>query len=187
MNMVSWQLPALMLTRFFSATVAGHYSLGLRVLQMPMSLVGAAISQVFFQRAAELRSQNTLTPLVENAFRRLVFIGLPPMLVLGIIGRELFSFMFGANWMEAGIYVQILSIWTFFWFISSPLSNIFTIMERQDISLKINICNIFMRFLSLWIGGICQNPRLAIVLFASLRYFYIWIPGIKGYINGRCT
>jgi O-antigen/teichoic acid export membrane protein len=57
MNTLSWQLPAFMLAGFFSTSVAGFYSLGFRVLAMPMSLVGGAIAQVFFQRAARVRSK----------------------------------------------------------------------------------------------------------------------------------
>ena len=68
MNTVSWQLPALLLTAFFSPVVVGFYSLGFMVLQMPMSLIGGAIAQVFFQRASEAYHQGTLTQLVESIF-----------------------------------------------------------------------------------------------------------------------
>jgi len=51
MNSISWQLPAFLLAAFFSPTIVGFYSLGFRLLQMPMSLIGSSISQVFFQRA----------------------------------------------------------------------------------------------------------------------------------------
>ena len=93
---------------------------------LPLTLVGSAIAQVFYQRTAELRSNvENLSRSVELVFRRLVAIGLFPAIVLGIAGPELFEIVFRSNWVEAGRYAQILSPWMFVLFISSPLSTLF--------------------------------------------------------------
>ena len=167
LNTASWQLPVLLLSSFFSPIVVGHYALGYRILQLPMNFVGTAIAQVFFQRASGAYIQGKLDIVVESAFRRLVMVGLFPVLTLTIIGRDLFSVVFGASWAEAGVYTQILSIWAFFWFISSPLSTVFRVLEKQEFLLKWNLFNLIIRFFSLWIGGVLQNPRLAVFLFSS--------------------
>ncbi len=133
LNTISWQLPAFLLAAFFSSSVVGFYALGFRILQMPMRLIGAAIGQVFFQQAAQAKVQGTLAELVEATFRRLVMVGLFPMLMLTIIGRDLYVVIFGQNWAEAGVYTQILGVWAFFWFISSPMSTLFSILEKQEI------------------------------------------------------
>lgn len=177
LNSFSWQLPAFLLAAFFSPTVVGYYALGFRILQLPMSLVGSAIAQVFYPRAAEANQQGTLSILVENAFQRLVLVGLFPMLTLTFIGREVFIVLFGPEWAEAGIYTQILSVWAFVWFISSPLSTIFNVLEKQEHMLRWNIANFLCRFLSLWIGGVFQEPRVSIYLFAATGIL------IYGYIN----
>jgi O-antigen/teichoic acid export membrane protein len=127
LNSASWQLPSLLLSAFFSSTIVGYYSLGFRILQVPMSLIGSAIGQVFFQRAAESSVKGTLAHLVEEVFSRLVVLGLFPMFMLTIIGKDLFTFLFGTNWAEAGVYAQILSVWAFFWFVSAPMNTLFSI------------------------------------------------------------
>ena len=53
LNSISWQLPGFLLGTFFSPAVVGYYALGNRVLRVPMNLVGAAMAQTFFPRAAE--------------------------------------------------------------------------------------------------------------------------------------
>jgi O-antigen/teichoic acid export membrane protein len=166
LNTASWQLPAFLLFRFFSSTVVGYYALGFRVLQMPMDLIGSAIAQVFFQRASEARVHGTLAALVENTLRRLVMIGLFPMLMLTIVGRDLFAVVFGANWAEAGVYTQILSVWAFVWFVSSPISALFSVLEKQELDMLLNVVNFAGRLLALGIGGALHNPRIAMVLFA---------------------
>lgn len=178
LNTASWQLPTLMLASLFSSTVVGYYALGFRMLQLPMSFIGSSISQVFFQRASEAYLQGRLSTVVERTFRYLVIIGLFPMLMLAFIGRDVFVVIFGISWAEAGVYTQILSIWAFVWFISSPLSTVLSVLEQQDLLLKWNVVNFTTRLVSLSAGGMLQNPRIAILLFASsgvIVYGYITI------------
>ncbi len=176
LNTISWQLPIFLLSAFFSTSIVGLYALGNRVLQLPMSFIGGSIAQVFFQRAAEARIEDKLPYLVENVFKVLVLIGLLPMIVLTLIGRDLFAVIFGPVWSEAGVYVQMLGIYTFFWFISSPLSMIYVVLEKQEFGMKFNIINILTRFLAIVAGGLLGEPRISILLFAVaglLVYSYL--------------
>jgi len=166
LNTISWQLPALLLTAFFSPVVAGFYSLGFRVLQMPMSLIGGAIAQVFFQRASEAYHDGTLEPLVENIFVLLLKLSVLPILLIAVAGEELFIVVFGVTWGEAGVYAQILSIWAIFWFISSPLSTILSVREKLTLGLSMTLLNFSTRLLSLVIGGVLGSAILAMTLFS---------------------
>ncbi len=167
LNNVSWQVPVFMLAYFFSQTEVGFYSFALRLIYLPMSLIGAALGQVFFQRASEARHDSRkLGHTTKMLFQRLMAICLLPTLLLGLIGSEAFNLIFGARWTEAGAYAQILSIWMLFWFISSPLSTIFTVLERQGSLLIIHIAIFGSRLASLAIGGLRDDVRLALWLFA---------------------
>lgn len=171
LNIVSWQMPTFLLAYFFSPVVVGFYSLGFRLLELPMSFIGSSISQVFFQRASEAKSEGTLASLVENVFKLLVMIGIFPILTLTIVGKDIFSVIFGNVWIEAGVYVQILSIWTFFWFISSPISTLWIILEKQEFGFKITFLNFITRFISLWVGGLLNNVYIGLLLFAFSGIF----------------
>ncbi|OGO27377.1 MAG: hypothetical protein A2136_01505 [Chloroflexi bacterium RBG_16_54_11] len=167
-NNLSWQLPSLMLLYFFSESVVGHYSLSNRMILLPMTLLGSSVSQVFFQRTSELRSDPArLSTSVELVFRRLASIGLFPALVLGIAGPELFSIVFGASWTEAGRYAQILSPWMFILFISSPLSTLFATLERQELALVVNAIILVTRFAALAIGGLSHDIILTLVIWSG--------------------
>ena len=166
MNTVSWQLPAFFLAGFFSPVVVGFYALGMTILQLPTSLVGGAIGQVFFQRAAEAHKAGNLASLVQNVAEVLLKIIVFPVLLLTIVGPELFSFVFGDIWGEAGIYIQILSVWIIFWFLYSPLSTIYVVLEKQKLGLWFNVVNLSTRFLSLFIGGIASSVYLTLGLFS---------------------
>lgn len=168
LNGVSWQLPALMLSVFFSQTVVGYYALANRLIQLPMALIGGALAQVFFQRASEAHAKQTdLATVVEKVFQRLVALGLLPALLMTIAGRELFIVVFGRSWAEAGIYTQILGLWMFFWFISSPLSTLYVVLERQELGLILHVAILITRIFALAIGGLLDNVYLALGLFAG--------------------
>jgi O-antigen/teichoic acid export membrane protein len=167
LNNLSWELPALLLQHYFSAAVVGFYALGNALLRLPMGVIGGAISQVFFQRAADAYRRGTLTAVAASALRRLAALSVVPLMVVAILGKELFIFFFGSRWSEAGVYAQILAPWIFVWFISSPLSSVFSVLERQEFGLKFNPVVLGTRFLSLAAGGWLHSPRLALAFFSA--------------------
>lgn len=166
LNSVSWQLPVFMLAAFFSPAVVGFYSLGNRVARLPMTLVGISLSQVFYQRAAEARHSGSLDVVVLQVYKRLVVFSLYPMLLLTLIGQELFTVVFGAEWAEAGLYTQILGVYLFFNFVSRPLGQLFSVLERQEADLIVNVLLIVSRFGALWFGGRTGDILLTMTLFS---------------------
>lgn len=175
-NMGSWQIPTLLLAFYFDPKIAGFYALSFKLIQMPMSLVGGAIGQAFTRRAAEARDNNTIDELVLGLFSKLLGYGLVPLAALAFVGRDVYEISFGANWAEAGIYSQILSIWAIFWFISSPLSIVILIYEKYKQEFFLSISSLAFRILAIFIGGYMQNPRIAIALFSFagiITYSYL--------------
>lgn len=171
LNTGSWQLPTLMFSFFFNPMIVGFYSIGFRILQMPMALVGRAIGQVFLQRAAKSVIAGDLTILVEKLFHRLLILSLLPCLILIILGEDLFILIFGDKWGEAGVFAQLLAPWACIWFIASPLSTIYYVVEKQKEELEIEIIIFITRFASILMGGIIGEPRVAVALFALTGIF----------------
>ena len=165
-NTISWQVPVLLLSTFFSTTIVGYYSLGMMMVTLPMSLIGGSIAQVFFQRAAIAQHEGSLSLIFEDAYTFLIKISLFPLLLLTFIGQYLFVFIFGPSWGEAGYYIQILSVWAVFFFISSPISAILTITGKQKTGLILSSINLITRLVSIVIGGILGSATLSIVFFS---------------------
>ena len=175
LNSLSWQLPVFLLAAFFSPAVVGFYSLGFRVLYFPMSLIGNSLAQNFIQKAAE--SKDKIGQIVERIFEVLVIVGIYPICLLTLVGADVFMVIFGPAWGEAGIYLQILSIWSLVWFVSAPLDAVFAVLEKQAYFLRLNIAILGTRFGSLVIGGFLGDPRLALVLFSGTGIL------VYGYMN----
>jgi lipopolysaccharide exporter len=167
-NNLSWQMPSLILSAFFSQTIVGYYSQANRMILLPLTLIGNAIAQVFFQRTSELRSHpEKLTATVEAVFRVLVFLGFLPALILTLVGKELFTVILGISWSEAGLYAQILGFWLFFMMISSPLSTLFLVLERQELGLIVNLVILVTRLAALLSGSLLHNIYLTLWIWSG--------------------
>lgn len=175
----AWKIPVFLLGIFFSPTVVGFYALGLRMLQMPINLISSSIGQVFLHSITQSKSHAKLSNMVKELFEVLVAYSLFPTLLLSMIGQNLYIVFFGEAWAEAGLYVQIMSIWAFFWFISSAFTQIFSVLEKQELQLKWNVFNFISRLFAVLLGGVFKNHILAIWL---LSIFGVLIYGYKVYL-----
>lgn len=164
-NTASSMLPALLLGYFFSPAIVGYYALGNRVLATPMGVIGGAVGQVFYPQATRAKLNGDLDKLTFNMFNRLTNICFVPILLLVIVAPDLFSIIFGDQWRPAGQYLRWMSLWLFFQFISSPLSTIYYVLERQRDLLVFSICIFLSRLLVIILGGISGDVLLTIALF----------------------
>ena len=121
---IAQQMPVLILTRYFSPYITGQFSLTYRVLSLPSSLIGSAISQVLFQKVVEIHNNQPekLRPYVTKIFFILLLSMLPLVAILNLWGEALFAFVFGDAWREAGALAAILSVAIATRFAVSPIS-----------------------------------------------------------------
>jgi hypothetical protein len=181
----SLYIPGLLLAGYFSPTEAGYYSLGNNLLRLPISLIANSIGQVFFQRSAKAFHNGRLAMTVQETYKQLVVFGLFPMLVVTIIGKELFVLVFGAQWAEAGVYSQILSLWTFFVFLAAPMSNLTNVLGKNEVSVILNVIKVATNIAAFVIGGMLNNARLGLWLFsisgvATYAAFVLWANSASG-------
>ena len=160
------QLPTLIIANYYPLSIVGLFALANRMLQMPMALFNSGLSQVFLKSASVDNSQKNIKNLVLKIFSRLMMFGLLPILVVSLIGEELFSIIFGRQWSEAGRYTQILSFWCFSAFLVQPLAHLVNIFEKQKEGLIINIIRLLVR-----IGTLSYCVIFQINIINTLIYF----------------
>lgn len=180
LNTVSSQLPPLFFAILFSASAAGLYALAHRILAMPISLIGSAVGKVFFANAAEAHRKGEMAALFEETYAKLVSIIMPIMLVLVIDAPRLFLLVFGDRWEKAGELARWMAPWIAVVFITSPLSTLFEILEKQKQGMCFQFFMLIMRVVSIWIGYQYNSITLAIILFSFLSMlcwigFLIWV------------
>lgn len=130
---------------FYGSAVLGLYAFSWKVLRAPLAVIGSAIGQVYLNRASQYyNNKQAIKPLINKIVFRLLLIAFPAFLVLGLAGDLIFKIVFGDDWIEAGKYVQILSPWLFFNFMSSPIVQTFIVLNKQKNALVYSFVQTFM-------------------------------------------
>jgi O-antigen/teichoic acid export membrane protein len=174
-NVLTNQLPVLLLTYFASAASAGLYGLTQRVLGLPTTLIASSVVDVFKQRAAEDYVRNgNCREIFGKTFKGLVSLAIIPFALIFLLGPSLFALVFGEKWISAGEYARWLSIMYFLRFVSSPLSYVYLIAGRQKEDSLLHVYMALSTAGALWIAyHLSRDPFWMIAAF-SLNYSFVY-------------
>lgn len=138
----------------FSSTITGLFSFTQRVLAIPLFLISGALSQVLYQRIAHLNNEDgaKILPYVLRAAAVLTSIAVPFVIVLALFGVELFTFVFGATWAEAGRYAGLISLAVGIRFIVSPLTVVLSLNQNVKSSVQWQVLYFTSVTVTLWLG-----------------------------------
>jgi O-antigen/teichoic acid export membrane protein len=129
-NWTNW-LPVHLLITFSGANAIGAYSMAARMLGMPSAFVGASVSEVFRQRAAEqFNATGSCRPLLKQTAKSSLLVAGPVFLCIAIAGPTLFAFVFGEPWRDAGRVARLLSALFCLQFVVSPITVVYYIRGR---------------------------------------------------------
>ncbi|NKQ41141.1 MAG: lipopolysaccharide biosynthesis protein, partial [Sulfurovum sp.] len=136
LSVSSHQLMHILFNFLFSSTTAGYYYLTQRILGLPMAFIASAISDVFREEASkDFKKYGNAINIYKATLKKLLIISFFPSIFLYFFAVDLFVVVFGKEWTIAGEYVQILTPMLFIKFISSPLSFMLYIGEKQKLNL----------------------------------------------------
>jgi O-antigen/teichoic acid export membrane protein len=154
-NIACLALPPLLLTGLYGLQVTGWFALTDRVMHVPFILIGRAISQVYsgeFARLATVEPE-ALTRFFWRTARHLALTGLLPLLVMVAAGPQLFAWVFGEPWREAGHYARLLAVRHYVGLIAGPLTPTLMLLERQSWQLGWDIGLLALCAGSLWVAN----------------------------------
>lgn len=186
LNVSSYNIINIFISSFYNISTLGFYSLAQRVLGLPISLIGSSIGQVFLKEAIMEKQQTGKATKTFNAtLKKLIIISLPIFFILFFSVRDLFIIVFGKKWEIAGYYAQILMPLYLFRFISSTLSSILIVYEKQNIELLINIALLTTSILSILLSKNFLSFLYIFSFFISFNYllFIIYYRKLVGSKN----
>ncbi len=179
-NNLSGALPVFIFSAFFSTAIAGIYTFGYMIIYRPVSLLANAFYQVMFQRFVEKQHrESSILPEVLLFIRRTIQLLLVPFIAMGIFAPEIFGFVFGEKWIEAGKYVQIILPWIFMVGLVMPLSFIPDLYKKQRIAMIIDGVKLGGRLAGLVAGVMLENVYIGLGLYSIfstlvILYSLLW-------------
>jgi len=128
----------ILIARFFTVGILGQFSLAWKMVQVPVSLLGGSMAQVFFQEISQTQDVQLYEKVI-RFLKKSFLAALPIFITIYLFAPEIFSFVFGEKWKLAGEAASVMAPWLFLNFMSMPLANIFIVMNRQEIVLGVSI------------------------------------------------
>ncbi len=124
------QLPVFLMETFFGTKMLGYYSVSVKVLNMPITLLAKALGRVFFQTISDMKRKGE--EIGQFAYRNIVKamkLAIVPMIFLVAIGDVFIFILYGYEYEIAGTMLQIVAFKNFFTFL---------MMSSQGITITIN-------------------------------------------------
>jgi lipopolysaccharide exporter len=167
------------LAYYFGEKVVGYYGMAIMLAGIPTILIGSAIGEVFYQKAAEGFGKENKINFYEKLFSYLIKLSLLPFIILAIIAPELFSIILGENWGDAGIFVQLLSFQMFIAFIITPIISLSKIYNKQEYALISQILILVTSLCAIAFGGYIDNVYWGIFIMSIFTGLINFIFGVK--------
>ncbi len=171
-NSGSLQLPILIIATMAIGPEAGFLVLATRIMAAPMSLIGAAVAQVYISQAPEEMRNGKLSYFTANIIGGLFKSGAGPLVCAGIIAPTAFPLIFGADWARAGVIISWMTPCFLMQFICSPVSMILHLTHNQKPALALQVFGLVLRTGSLLIATLLFNSLLTEFYALSGFLFY---------------
>lgn len=167
---------------YFSKQSLGYYSFMMRILRLPVALIGSSISQVLYRTIAHsyANGENIGKKVKKITFVLFLF-SFIPSLILFFFAPSLFAFVFGDEWRIAGEYASILSLYMCTHFVVSSLSFVpYVIGQMKFDFIFSTICNLLFVILLVASSALGNDfsvgLRLINIIISSFYIGYIiWI------------
>jgi O-antigen/teichoic acid export membrane protein len=130
--------PFFILGLAYGSVGIGLIGLTVRVLAMPVALIGQSVAVHYRGEASAVVRAGTpdLYKTLHHTARRLLLTGVAPAAILVLFGPWLFGLGFGAEWVEAGEIARIFALAYLAQLIVSPVSQTLTVLELQGKQLR---------------------------------------------------
>lgn len=167
------QLPIIIIAAWAIGPEAGFVMIAIRVMGLPMGLVGTSVAQVYLAEAPEHLREGTLVMLTRETIWILFKSGAPILVLVGFISPFIFPYVFGAEWQRAGIIVAWMTPWFLFQFVSSPISVILYMVDKYELAMLLQLSGLILRVGSVLIAILYHPEWLTEAFAVSSAVFYL--------------
>lgn len=165
----SVQYPNQLYSRVFGNAALGSYSMAEKIFGIPSRLIAAPINTLYFKTAVDYKNdKNRLADFTLSLVTKVMIIAIIPLIILIFWGGDIFSFVLGDKWQEAGQISGILVLSYVFTFCSTCTSYCRVALEKQRSNLFYSVIQLVIIVVALTIGIKVQNTLISAILFYAI-------------------
>lgn len=158
-----------LILKLYNPQVVGYYEMALLILTIPATLIGGAVSEVFYKEAASYKTNDQLQKSTLDLFFTLLSSSLVIFVILALYGKNLTSFFLGNDWIGAASLISVLVIITFNNFILAPFLNILKVIEKQKFNMIYQVISIIFSVVALLVGAKYESFFISFLLYSLVN------------------
>jgi teichuronic acid exporter len=184
LSFVSGAAPLIYMAKAHGHESMGQFGLVISTLYLPSSLIGNAIGQVYYQRAAQQYSNGQpIYKLWHDTAWHLARIGIPIYSVIAILAPWAYPIFFGEQWSSAGEYARLMAVAAGMSFLSTPLDKTSLVVQAWWYQIVWNIARTLTILAVIWMSEVFKwdiyQYLLAIVIQMCGMYLIDWISSMR--------
>lgn len=168
------EYPTQYLGRVFTTQELGGYSMCVRIMKMPIRLIAAPISTVYFRTATEYhREGKNLVEFTYQMISKIFLISAIPVALFIFISEDLFVFVLGKTWAEAGSLAGFLIIQYVLLFCSQTTSYCRVSIGKQQVDLVVSFARLAVAAISCVVGyGLFRSMKATVFCYSIGQCFF---------------
>lgn len=146
-------MPQIAIAHMYGADVLGQFALALATIYLPSGLLGAAIGQVYYQRAAKRWADGSpFFDMWRSTAHKLLMIGVPVYAAVALLSEFAYAYVFGDRWYLAGKFAALMAVAAFGSFVSSPMDRTCLIVGAASYSMLWSIYRVVSSVAVIWLA-----------------------------------
>lgn len=161
-------MPQIAIAHLYGADVLGQFALALATIYLPSGLLGAAIGQVYYQRAAQVWAEDSpFFTLWRSTAHKLIMIGVPVYGTVALLSEFAYPYIFGDQWHLAGELAALMAVAAFGSFVSSPMDRTCLVVGAGSYSVVWSVYRVVSSVVVIWLAwALAFTPQSFIVALA---------------------
>jgi len=169
-NVISHNLPTVMLTKFAGTSITGYYGAALSILGAPLFIIGNSISTVYTGEIAECLKYNK--PIRKSIHKGTILLfssGVAIFSVIYIFSEILFVKIFGHDFVISSDITKIIMPWLFFQYITRPIFSGLICLRCNKILMIYEVFSTSAKIASLIVGLILlRDYKFGLQIFSTV-------------------
>lgn len=184
LNILSGQVPTLLLALYLADTTGiGWYAYAVMMLELPVRLLSAGISNVFLQESNEHWENNPefVRQKTLRIFYLIIYLTAIPTTLLYFFGPDIFALLLGKHWREAGMVASALSVAYMLRYISVPISSLFVVTRNEARAMYFQVILLILRTAGIVLPGLLGLGYMEMIIgyaianIAAYAVYTLWI------------
>jgi len=169
----SENLDYLIIGKILGATSLGYYTIAFKIITIPMKKIGWLINKTFLPAFSKIKNdKGKIKKYYLKIIEVISLITFPMMIGMAVVAEEFTLLVYGEQWIQSIIIIQILAIAGLVKSLTTTVGTIFFSQGRSDITFKWNVFTLFSLLIFMYIGT--KWGLIGVTIAVSIFNIYIF-------------